>query len=71
MNTTRARQFGDPGGKIKDEKSLKFALSKRIKAVDINAVKNDVMPFLKNPHGTKIWSKDYFLELAENLLYYR
>ena len=61
----RAKQFGDPNGRIKDEKSLKLSLAKRIKSVDINAVKSDVMPFLKNPQDTEIWSEDYFLELVE------
>jgi len=60
----RAKQFGDTGGKIKDEKDLKLALANIIKSVDINAVKNDVTPFLKNPHSTEIWSEDYFLELV-------
>jgi len=60
----RAKQFGDPDGEINDEISLKFALAKKIKSVDINAVKNDVMPFLKEPRCTKIWSGDYFLELV-------
>jgi len=43
---------------------LKLSLAKRIKSVDINAVKSDVMPFLKNPQDTEIWSEDYFLELV-------
>jgi len=60
----RAKQFGNPDGKIKDEKSLKLSLAERIKSVDINAVKNDVMPFLKNPQDIEIWSKNYFLELV-------
>jgi len=64
----RAKQFGDTGGKIKDEKLLKLALANTIKSVDINAVKNDVTPFLKNPHSTEIWSEDYFLDLVERLL---
>ncbi len=64
----RAKQFGDTGGKIKDEKHLKLALANTIKSVDINAVKNDVTPFLKNPNSTEIWSEDYFLELVERLL---
>jgi hypothetical protein len=61
---SRAKQFGDPNGKIKDEKSLKLALAKRIKSVDINAVKNDIMPFLKNPKSIEIWTEGYFLELV-------
>jgi len=63
----RAKQFGDLDGKIKDEKSLKLSLAKRIKSVDINAVKNDVMPFLKNLQDIEIWSEDYFLKLVERV----
>jgi len=63
----RAKQFGDPDGIIKDEKSLKQALERRIKSVDISSVKSDVMPFLKNPQGTEIWSENYFLELARRI----
>ena len=65
--TARAKQFGDTEGKIKDEKSLKIALAEIIKSVNINAVKSDVMPFLKNSQNTKIWSEDYFLELVERV----
>ena len=63
----RASQFGDQGMRIKNEKSLKQALSKRIKSADIKAVLSDVLPFLKNPKSTEIWSTDYFLELAKRV----
>jgi len=64
----RAKQFGDTGRKIKDERSLKLALANTIKSVDINAVKRDVTPFLKNSQSTEIWSEDYFLDLVGRLL---
>jgi predicted nucleotidyltransferase component of viral defense system len=64
----RAKQFGDTSGKIRDEKSLKLALAKRIKSVDISAVKNDIMPFLKKTQSIEIWSEDYFLELAKRVV---
>jgi hypothetical protein len=40
-------------------------LRERILKTDINAVKNDVRPFLKNPADMNIWSTDYFLQLAD------
>jgi predicted nucleotidyltransferase component of viral defense system len=61
----RAKQFGDPSGEIKDEKTLKFALAKRIRSTDINAVKGDIMPFLRNLQSVKIWDESYFLKLAQ------
>ena len=43
------------------------ALRERLSSVDINLVKADVLPFLNNPAETDIWSKDYFLQLAERI----
>jgi 23S rRNA U2552 (ribose-2'-O)-methylase RlmE/FtsJ len=51
-----------------DKKTLKFALAERIESVDIDAVISDVKPFMKNPKTTEIWSRDYFLRLAELFL---
>ncbi len=51
-----------------DDIYLKLALANTIKSVDINAVKRDVTPFLKNPQSTEIWSEDYFLDLVGRLL---
>jgi predicted nucleotidyltransferase component of viral defense system len=54
---------------IKNEKFtpeiFKNLLKERILKTDINLVKNDVRPFLKNPHEMGIWSTDYFLQLVE------
>ena len=32
---------------------------------DIQMVKRDVLPFIKNPDELEIWSNDYFLQLAD------
>jgi len=40
-------------------------LKERILKTNINAVKNDVRPFIKNPAEMDIWSTDYFLQLAD------
>ena len=44
---------------------FKTTLKKQIQETDIYLVKNDVLPFIKNPSDTDIWSTDYFLQLME------
>lgn len=44
---------------------FKELLKKRITGTDINLVKSDVRPFIKNQSETDIWSTDYFLQLAD------
>lgn len=39
-------------------------LTDRLATTDINMVKNDVLPFIKNPSELDIWSNDYFVHLA-------
>jgi predicted nucleotidyltransferase component of viral defense system len=40
-------------------------LKERILKTDINLVKNDVRPFLKNQQEMEIWSTEYFLQLID------
>lgn len=44
---------------------FKEMLKKRISETDINWVKNDVRPFIKNQSETDIWTTDYFLQLVD------
>ena len=44
---------------------FKKMLKERIEKTNIEAVKNDVRPFLKNPQEMEIWSTEYFLQLAD------
>ena len=44
---------------------FKKMLKERVEKTDIEAVKNDVRPFVKNPHEMDIWSSAYFLQLTE------
>jgi Uncharacterized conserved protein len=44
---------------------FKKILKERIEKTNIEAVKNDVRPFLKNPQEMEIWSTKYFLQLAD------
>ena len=44
---------------------FKNLLKERISKTNINVVKDDVRPFLKNPAEMDIWSTDYFLQLVD------
>jgi len=44
---------------------FKEMMKERIEKTNIEAVKNDVRPFLKNLQEMEIWSTDYFLQLLE------
>jgi len=48
-----------------DESVFKKHLQGKIKSTNINLVKADVKPFIKNQDGLSIWSNDYFSQLAE------
>jgi predicted nucleotidyltransferase component of viral defense system len=48
---------------------FKNVLKKRIEKTNIEAVKNDVRPFLKNPSEMEVWSTEYFLQLADRMQY--
>ncbi len=45
--------------------SFKQLLKDKIPNTNIEMVKNDVRPFIKNPSEMDIWSKDYFMQLAD------
>ncbi len=46
------------------------SLKERLARTDIDLVKQDVMRFLRtDPHSLDIWSKDYFLQLADMIVY--
>lgn len=44
---------------------FKELLKKRILETDINLVKNDVQPFIKDSSEIAIWSTDYFLQMVD------
>lgn len=58
----RAKEFNDI---TLTPELFKELLKERISSTDIKSVKNDVMPFLKNPSELEIWSTDYFLQLVD------
>lgn len=58
----RIRQFN---GIIVSQDEFLTMLREKLATTNINQVKQDVMPFLKNPNELSIWSNDYFLQLAQ------
>lgn len=44
-------------------------LKKRLSSTNINQVKDDVLPFVRNPKELGIWSNDYFVQLAGMINY--
>lgn len=40
-------------------------LKDRLTSANINQVKADVLPFVRNPKELDIWSTDYFVQLAD------
>ena len=44
-------------------------LKERLAKTDINSVKADVLPFVENIKELDFWSNDYFLQLADKIIY--
>ncbi|MBK6320644.1 MAG: nucleotidyl transferase AbiEii/AbiGii toxin family protein [Burkholderiales bacterium] len=65
----RARQSGHwQGGALGQEEFLAM-LQDRIASLDIASARSDVLPFVREPAGLAIWSKDYFAQLAQRILF--
>ena len=62
----RCKQFN--GEDIAPE-SFKEKLIERLSTADIKQVKEDVLPFVRNPKELDIWSNDYFVQLAGMVKY--
>ena len=58
----RIKQFD--GVEMSKEKFIN-ELKEGLANTDIQMVKRDVLPFIKNPDELEIWSNDYFLQLAD------
>jgi hypothetical protein len=61
----RAEQINNLSEEESTPEIFKQMLKERILKTNINDVKNDVRPFLRNPQELNIWSTDYFLQLAD------
>ncbi|NCC99532.1 MAG: nucleotidyl transferase AbiEii/AbiGii toxin family protein [Bacteroidia bacterium] len=63
---TRIREFN--GFEINKEEFIKL-LKEKILSTDIDMVKQDVEPFVKNSDNLKIWSTDYFIQLTDMIIF--
>jgi len=61
----RAQQFGSLKQGVLTRRSFKRLLKEKIAATNIDAVKADVRPFIKDAAAMDIWSADYFLQIAD------
>lgn len=61
----RAYQLGSLKDVELTRDSFKQLLKDKIAKTDIEMVKNDVRPFIKNPSEMDIWSDDYFTQLVD------
>lgn len=60
----RIREFS--GEEMSREKFMQL-LNERLATADMKSVLEDVTRFVRNPNELKIWSNDYFLELAKKI----
>lgn len=58
----RTREFN---GEEIDKATFLSKLKERLASADIAQVKNDVLPFIKNPRELDMWSTDLFLQVAD------
>ncbi|MFP1682991.1 nucleotidyl transferase AbiEii/AbiGii toxin family protein [Alloalcanivorax sp. C16-1] len=65
----RARQSGDWQGPVLTGGALHDLLAARIETLNVDLARQDVRPFLRAPSSLDIWSRDYFFDLANRLVF--
>jgi len=63
----RARESGDWSEPSLSKEQLHHLLIERIRSLDMNRVKEDVIRFIPNPQELDIWSPNYFEQLIDYL----
>ena len=46
---------------------LQLLLKKKIEEVNFDHARNEVLPFIRDPEGVALWSKDFFYEIAAKI----
>lgn len=62
----RIREFD---GRDMDKDDFLRLLKEKLSSTDINSVKQDVAAFVFNPAELEIWSNDYFVKLADKIVW--
>ena len=62
----RIREFS---GEDISKETFMCRLREKLATTDIERVKEDVIGFVDNPHELDIWSNDYFLQLADRIVF--
>lgn len=62
----RIREFN---GEEVTKESFMSLLRNKLATTDIERVKEDVIGFVNDPHELDIWSNDYFLQLADKIVF--
>ena len=62
----RIREFS---GEEASKESFMSQLREKLATTDIERVKEDVIGFVDHPHELDIWSNDYFLQLADRIVF--
>ncbi|MBQ9230395.1 MAG: nucleotidyl transferase AbiEii/AbiGii toxin family protein [Prevotella sp.] len=62
----RIREFN---GDDIDKETFMHLLCEKLASTDINLVKEDVLGYVINPQELEIWSNDYFLQLADMIVF--
>ena len=62
----RIREFS---GEVVERETFMQLLRDKLSSTDIELVKQDVLGFIDNPRELDIWSNDYFLQLADMIVF--
>jgi hypothetical protein len=63
----RARQSGHWQEATLSEQDLRLFLTQKIKTLDVENAKLDVLPFVEDETMLDIWSQEYFSQLADKV----
>ena len=56
-------------GEVVTKEKFMQLLREKLSTTDIDLVKQDVLPFISNPHDLDIWSNEYFGLLADRIVF--
>lgn len=65
----RVMQFESLKEEHLSHKSFKELLKEKIIKTNMDMIRSDVKPFLKDPEGINIWSANYFLQLVDLIIF--